>query len=96
MTCYLGTTSEGVFDDLLQAGLLFNQSLIELWGNLIETNGGSYVLDYGTDSGYRIEIAGEDITASGVRSDFQYTKEDIFYWGFSLTLPIQLTWGIVC
>jgi len=96
ITCYLGTTSEGVFDDLLQAGLLFNQSLIELWGNLIEAQGGGYVLDYGADSGYRIEITGEPATATGVRSDFQYTKEDVFYWGFSLTLPMQLTWGVVC
>jgi hypothetical protein len=96
MTCYLGSIGEGVYDDLLQAGLLFNQNLIELYGDLISTNGGSYILDYGPSSGYRIEITGEPGTATGIRSDFQYTKEEVYYWGFSLTLPIQLTWGVNC
>ena len=95
MVCYLGNTAEGIFDDLLQAGLLFGQRLIELYGNLIAANGG-YVLDYGTDSGYRIEILGSGMTATGIRSDYQYTKEEIYYWGFALTLPMQLTWGIEC
>jgi hypothetical protein len=95
ITCYLGSTSEQIYDDLLQAGLLFDQNLIELYGALISP-GGFYVLDYGTDTGYRIDIMSDPVTATGIRSDFQYTKEDIFYWGFSLTLPMQLTWGIDC
>jgi len=93
--CYLGNTAEGIYDDLLQAGLLFDQSLIELWGDLIAANSG-YVLDYGTESGYRIAITGDPFTATGIRSDYQYTKEEVYYWGFSLSLPMQLTWGIEC
>jgi len=96
ITCYLSNTAAELYDDLLQAGLLFDQNLIELYGALIEPAGGFYVLDYGTSTGYRIEIIGDPVTATGIRSDFQYTKEEIFYWGFSLTLPISLTWGVVC
>jgi len=95
IVCYLGNTAEGIYDDLLQAGLLFDQRLIELYGNLIAVGSG-HVLDYGDTSGYRIEITGEPFTATGIRSDYQYTKENVFYWGFSLSLPIQLTWGIEC
>ena len=93
--CYLGNTAEGIYDDLLQAGLLFDQRLIELYGNLIATGSG-HVLDYGDTSGYRIEITGEPFTATGIRSDYLYTKDNVFYWGFSLSLPMQLTWGIEC
>ena len=95
MVCYLGNTAEGIYDDLLQAGLLFDQHLIELYGDLIAAGSG-HVLDYGTDSSYRIEITGEPFTATGIRSDYQYTKDNVFYWGFSLSLPMQLTWGIEC
>ncbi len=95
MVCYLGNTAEGIYDDLLQAGLLFAQRLIELYGDLIAAGSG-HVLDYGTETGYRIEITGEPFTATGIRSDYQYTKEEVYYWGFSLSLPMQLTWGIEC
>ncbi len=95
--CYLGSTSEEIYDDLYQAGLLFEQNLIELYGSLISANG-FYVLDNGETTGYRIEIVSEPDRArsSGVVSDLPYTKEGITYWGFVLTLPMQLTWGIEC
>src|SRR3990172_8880107 len=95
IVCYLGNTAEGIYDDSLQAGLLFDQRLIELYGDLIAVGSG-HVLDYGDISGYRIEITGEPFTATGIRSDYQYTKDNVFYWGFSFSLPMQLTWGIEC
>jgi hypothetical protein len=94
ITCYLANTASGIYDDWLQAGLLFDQNLIELYGNLIA--GGFYVLDYGTETSYRIEIIGEGPTATGIVNDLIYTKDNIFYWGFSLSLPITITWGIEC
>ena len=96
ITCYLANTASGIYDDWLQAGLLFDQNLIELYGNLIEAQSGFYVLDYGTTSGYRIEIIGENPTATGIVNDLVYTKDNVLYWGFSLSLPMQLTWGIEC
>jgi hypothetical protein len=96
MVCYLANTAEGIYDDILQAGLLFLQRLIELYGDLATDIKDTRVLDYGTTSQYRIEVVDVPFTWTGIRSDYQYTKEDVFYWGFSFTVQMQIGWGLPC
>jgi hypothetical protein len=89
---YLGPVTQGLFDEPVQEAMVLSDLMVKTWKNLAN-DAEDYVLDYGNDSGYRVEIdRDEDITDSGWRMDMQW-KPDDFYFGFRVTLPLMIRWG---
>ena len=89
---YLAPVTQGVFDGPVQEAMTLSDLMVKTWKELT-SDSEDWVLDYGDDSGYRVELnRDEDITDSGWRMDMQWNPED-YYYGFRITIPIMIRWG---
>jgi hypothetical protein len=81
-----------IFDEPLQLTMDLIDEFVETWSDRANDDE-DYVLDYGDESGYRIEVdRSKNITDSGWRMDLEWKPEE-YHFGFRLTLPIMVRWG---
>lgn len=89
---YVDPVNQGIFDEPLQTTMDLIDRFVEAWSDLANDEE-DWTLDYGTDSGFRIDLdRNKPITDSGWRMDLQWKPEE-YYFGFRLTIPIMVRWG---
>jgi hypothetical protein len=96
---YVSPTGSDVFDNPIQNSYLLLQKYLQTYLDKITSSEISTILDTGSSSEYRIELISyqqQPIADSGVVSDLQYTREDINFFGFELTLGVIIEWPISC
>jgi hypothetical protein len=89
---YFDTVTQGIFDEPVQEAMELSDRMVKRWKEL-SNDSEDWVLDYGGDSGYRVEIDRDsDITDSGWRMDMQW-KPEVYHYGFRVTVPMMIRWG---
>jgi hypothetical protein len=96
---YVSPTGQNAFDNPIQISYLLLQAFLQTYLDRVSSTVQSLILDTGETSEYRIELLPyqtRPITDTGVVSDLEYTREDVTYWGFEMTLGITMEWPITC
>lgn len=95
---YMSPVTQGFrADEIARCGVFLNR-FMTTYLNLLEDAIGAdtaerWVLDYGTTTGYRIQIDRQRPFAdSGVRTDMGW-EEQVIYYGFTISIPILSRWG---
>lgn len=89
---YVDPITQGIMDDPIQEAMKLCDLVVTTWNDL-KNDAEDYVLDYGEQSGYRVELnRNENITDTGWRMDLQW-EQGVYYFGFRVTLPMMVRWG---
>lgn len=89
---YVDPVTQGILNDPLQTTMDLIDRFVDTWSGLANDEE-DWVLDYGEDSGYRVELdRDQDLPDSGWRMDLEWTPQK-YYFGFRLTIPIMVRWG---